>query len=86
MAVVAAVEPVTFWRMAIIGLAALKVSSTEPIDTRIIITMTYPRTPFMKIDQNIALGTADLACRTSSLIWMAESKPKNLRQFWGRHS
>ena len=74
-AVVAAVEPVTVCRMATIGLLEARASSTEPIETRITITMTYPRTPFMKIDQNMARGTADFAFRTSSLIWIAESNP-----------
>lgn len=74
-AVVAAVEPVAVCRIATMGLLELRASSTEPIATRITITIMNPRTPFMKIDQNIARGTADFAFRTSSLMWIAESKP-----------
>lgn len=53
---------------AMMGWAEPKVSSTEPIDTRIMITMIKARTPFMTIDQNIARGTADFAFLVSSLI------------------
>jgi len=79
-AVVAAVEPVTACRMATIGLLEFRASSTEPIETRITMTITYPRTPFMNIDQNMARGTADFAFRTSSLMWIAESKPRQCQR------
>lgn len=57
------------------GCDAFNVSSTEPIEMSIMIIMTKARVPFMKMDQNMALGTADLALRVSSLMWSALSKP-----------
>lgn len=50
------------------GCDAFNVSSTEPIEMSIMIIMTKARVPFMKMDQNMALGTADLALRVSSLM------------------
>lgn len=78
MAVVAFVEPVASRRMAMMGLAELRASSTEPMAERRMLTMMKPRTPFMKMDQNMARGTADLAFRVSSLMWIAESKPSTV--------
>lgn len=68
MAVVAATEPVAVCKIATIGLLEFKASSIDPIDTSMTMTMTYPKTPFINIDQKIARGTADLAFLTSSLM------------------
>jgi hypothetical protein len=78
-AVVAFSEPVTDMMIARMGLASLSMSSTEPIAEMRTLTMMKPRTPFMKMDQNMARGTADLAFRVSSLMWMALSKPGVVR-------
>lgn len=53
---------------AISGCDALRVSSMEPIETKIMMTMMNAREPFMKIDQNIARGIADFVILVSSLI------------------
>jgi hypothetical protein len=77
MAVVALLEPVALRRMAWIWLGWRSMSSTEPMAEIRTFTIMNPSTPFIKMDQNIALGTADLALRVSSDMWIALSKPSN---------
>lgn len=77
-AVVAPFDPVMARRMARTGEEALRASSTEPMETKMTQTMMKPKQPFMKMDQNMARGTADLALRVSSLMWIALSNPVKL--------
>lgn len=77
MTVVAACDPVVLSRIVAKGFAEPRTVSTSPIYVSMRAAMITPRVPLMPMDQTMALGTADLALRVSSLMWMTPSTPGN---------
>lgn len=63
------------YRTASDGTYACMATSIGPIEMRNTDIWMMAMIPFMKMDQKMARGTADLAFLVSSLMWMALSKP-----------